>query len=248
VAAYPRRAFLRQGVIVKAYTRLSLAARVFSRGKNMMTIAKINAESGSPYAVTPTLFMVQKWIATLKEKTGRSLDEWLALIKKQAPKDEKACIDWLKSLHKLGTNTARFLAERAAGKNPEEDDPEIYLATALRYVDEQYSGAKSALRPIYEHLLELGKSISIDVKACPCKTMVPFYRNHVFAQVKPSTNTRVDLGFALAHHSGKLPKRLIDTGGLAKKDRITHRIEIKSAAEIDDEVKRWLKIAYDLDA
>jgi hypothetical protein len=77
--------------------------------------------------------------------------------------------------------------------------------------------------------------------------MVPFYRNHVFAQIKPSTNTRVDLGFALAHYKGKLPKRLVDTGGLAKKDRITHRIEIKSVAEIDDEMKRWLKIAYDLD-
>jgi len=36
----------------------------------------------------------------------------------------------------------------------------------------------------------------------------------------------IDLGFALTHYKGKLPKRLIDTGGLAKKDRITHRMEI----------------------
>ena len=63
-----------------------------------------------------------------------------------------------------------------------------------------------------------------DVKACPCKTMVPLYREHVFAQIKPTTNTRIDLGFALAHYKGKLPKRIVDTGGLAKKDRITHRI------------------------
>jgi hypothetical protein len=85
------------------------------------------------------------------------------------------------------------------------------------------------------------------VKACPCKTIVPLYRNHAFAQIKPTTNTRVDLGFALANYKGKLPKRLIDTGGLAKKDRITHRIELKSASEIDDDVKIWLKTAYDLD-
>jgi hypothetical protein len=44
-----------------------------------------------------------------------------------------------------------------------------------------------------------------------------------------------------------LPKRLIDTGGLAKKDRITHRIELKSADDIDDEVKKRMKTAYDLD-
>jgi len=76
---------------------------------------------------------------------------------------------------------------------------------------------------------------------------VPLYREHVFAQIKPTTNSRIDLGFALTYYKGKLPKRLIDTGGLAKKDRITHRIEITAADQIDDEVKKWLKTAYDLD-
>jgi hypothetical protein len=76
--------------------------------------------------------------------------------------------------------------------------------------------------------------------------MVPLYRHHVFAQIKPATRTRIDLGLAL--RDTKTPKRLIDTGGFQKKDRITHRIEISSADEIDDEVKRWLKKAYDMDA
>ena len=40
---------------------------------------------------------------------------------------------------------------------------------------------------------------------------------------------------------------LWDTGGLAKKDRVTHRIEISSVEQIDYEVKKWLKTAYDLD-
>jgi hypothetical protein len=40
---------------------------------------------------------------------------------------------------------------------------------------------------------------------------------------------------------------MIDTGGLAKKDRITHRFEITSIEEIDEEVKKWLKTAYELD-
>lgn len=31
-------------------------------------------------------------------------------------------------------------------------------------------------------------------------------------------------------------------------DRITHRFEIASLSDIDDEVKRWLKKAYDMDA
>ena len=71
-------------------------------------------------------------------------------------------------------------------------------------------------------------------------------RHHVFAQIKPTTQTRIDLGLALGNM--KTPKRLINTGGLEKKDRITHRIPIAALAEIDDEVSRWLKVAYDLDA
>ena len=69
------------------------------------------------------------------------------------------------------------------------------------------------------------------------------YREHVFAQIKPTTNTRIDLGLALG--DTKLTGRLIDTGGFAKKDRITHRIEISTVKDIDAEVTRWLKRGYE---
>lgn len=206
------------------------------------------AKSVSLYGVHPSVAMVQKSMTDLKEKTGRALEEWIALVKKEGPNDEKSRREWLKAKHKLGMNHAGWIAERAEGKGGDLDTPERYLKSAVRYVEEQYAGAKEKLRPIYEELLTLGKSMGSDVKACPCKTIVPLYRNHVFAQIKPTTNSRVDLGFALAHHKGKLPKRLVDTGGLVKKDRITHRIELNSIAEIDAEVKKWLKTAYDLDA
>jgi hypothetical protein len=205
------------------------------------------AKSKTIYDVHPSVAMVQKWLAELKEKTGRSMEEWLALVKKEGPKDEKSRREWLKTKHKLGMNHAGWIAERADGKGGDEDTPEVYLNAAVRYVEGQYAGPKEELRPIFEELLTLGKSMGSDVKACPCKTIVPLYRNHVFAQIKPTTNSRIDLGFALTHCKGKLPKRLIDTGGLAKKDRITHRIEITAAEQIDGEVKKWLKTAYDLD-
>jgi hypothetical protein len=108
-----------------------------------------------------------------------------------------------------------------------------------------YSGARAGLRPIHDALLKLGLKIGKDVKACPCQTIVPLYRNHVFAQIKPATNKRVDIGFALGDM--KPEGRLIDTGGFAKKDRITHRIPLESVKDIDDEVKQWLKVAYDRD-
>jgi len=212
----------------------------------MSTEAKQSGVS-SIYGVHPGVAMLQKWITELKPKTGRSLGEWIALVKEEGPKAEAQRRDWLKTKHKLGTNGAWWIAARVDGKGSEEDSPEKYLAVAPTYVEEQYAGKKEALRPIYEKVLQLAAELGVDVKACPCKTIVPLYRNHVFAQIKPTTNTRLDLGLALTQYKGRLPKRLVDTGGLSKKDRITHRIELKFASEIDQEVEKWLKTAYDSD-
>jgi hypothetical protein len=201
----------------------------------------------SIYGVHPGVAMVQKWIAELKVKSGRSLEEWIALVNNEGPTTEKDRRQWLKAKHKLGTNSAWWISERADGRGGAEDSPEKYLAIAPKYVEEQYAGKKEALRAIYEQLLQTAADLGGDVKACPRKTMVPLYRNHVFAQIKATTNTRVDLGLVLTHYNGKLPKRMVDTWGLAKNDRITHRIELQSTAQIDQEVVKWLETAYERD-
>jgi hypothetical protein len=200
----------------------------------------------SIYSVHPGVLMTQKWIGELKQKTGRSLEEWLKYIKKSGPKGETQRRAWLKEEHGLGTNTAWWLAERAEGKGEDSGDPDLYLAAAERDVEKMFSGGKAGLRPLYDALLKLGLKTGKEAKACPCQTIVPLYRNHVFAQIKPTTQTRIDMGFALGDM--KATGRLIDTGGFAKKDRITHRIPITSMDDIDDEVKHWLKVAYDRDA
>jgi len=211
-----------------------------------MPKAATRATKKSIYGVHPGVAMTQKWVGELKQKTGRSVEEWLQLIKKSGPKDEKERRDWLKSEHGLGSSSASWLAERSVGKGGEVDNPEAYLQAAESYVESMFAGAKSALRPIYEQMLKVGLKVGKDVKACPCQTIVPLYRNHVFAQIKPTTNKRIDIGFALGDMKPK--GRLIDTGGFAKKDRITHRIPLESVKDIDDEVKHWLKVAYDRDA
>ncbi len=43
----------------------------------------------SRYSVHPGVAMVQDSVATLKEKSGRTLEEWIALTRKSGPKDEK---------------------------------------------------------------------------------------------------------------------------------------------------------------
>jgi hypothetical protein len=211
-----------------------------------MARAKSPKKDSAVYDVHPGVEMVRAWVEALPAKTGRSLEQWLAYIEEAGPTTEQERREWLKTKHGMGTNSAWWLAERAAGKGAEDGDPEAYLRAAEGYVEAMFSGPKAWLRPIYDELLQLGRSLGDDVRVCPCSTIVPIYRRHVFAQIKPATRTRIDFGFALG--DTKPSGRLIDTGGFAKKDRITHRIPITATEEIDEEVKSWLKAAYDLDA
>ena len=200
---------------------------------------------GSIYGVHPSIAMVQSSVRKLAETTGKTIDEWVAFVKESGPPSEKERREWLKNEHGLGTNYAWWVSERAEGRGWEDSDPAAYLKAAEEYVENMFAGPKAGLRPIYESLLHLGLSLGSDVKACPCKTIVPFYRKHVFAEIKPTTRIRIDLGFALK--DTQLSGRLVDTGGLEKKNRITRRIAISSLEEIDDEVRGWLVTAYELD-
>jgi hypothetical protein len=197
------------------------------------------------YSPHPSIDYARSVLANFERTTGKTLDEWVELVQTAGPAGAKARREWLKAEHGVGTNMAWWLAEWAEGRGLEDTDPELYLKAAPRYVEAMYAGVKAGLRPLHDRLIALGRSLGPDVKVCPCQTIVPLYRNHVFAQIKPSTRTRIDFGLALG--DTKATGRLIDTGGFAKKDRITHRIPIASPEDIDAEVRKWLRAAYDRD-
>ena len=207
-----------------------------------MPSARVKSPSG--YDVHPGVAMVQSIIAGMKQKTGRSVEEWMELLEKHAPSGEKERRAWLKEKHGL-RDELRLVAGRAVGGQRRRRQPRN-LSEAGRRVRGQHVLRGQGGPAAYDALLKLGKRMGPDVKVCPCQTIVQFYRKHVFAQIKPTTRTRIDLGLALK--DSKVPQRLLDTGGLAKKDRITRRIEITSLADIDDGVKEWLAKAYEMDA
>src|SRR5262249_27751768 len=165
-------------------------------------MARSSSRKSTLYSVHPAVAMVQKWIQELPAKTGRTMEQWVAFVKKEGPATEKERRVWLKEKHGLGTNTAWWLAERASANEmgTNEDDPETYLQAAEKYVEDMYAGPKAGLRPLYDALLKLGLSLGKGMKACPCKTIVPLYRNHVIAQIKPTTRTRIAFGLALKDH------------------------------------------------
>jgi hypothetical protein len=203
-----------------------------------------------PYTAHPSLKLMFDWIHGLKAKTGRSLEEWMTHIETEGPATEAARAAWLKKEHGLGTSAAKWLAGRAAGKGLEEESEEAYLEAALGWLETMYE-KKSSLRPVHDAVVKLALEVDASARICPCRTMVPIFRTHVIAQIKPSTRTRLDLGLALGEllkRGTKLPKRLVATGGFEKKDRITHCIELSDVSEVDTEVATWLKRAWELDA
>ena len=203
------------------------------------------APTAARYDVHPGVAMMKKWADELPAKTGRDLDRWAKLVATCGIDARKDRIAWLKNHHGLGTNTAWHIVLYAEDRLTWDGDPAVYLAQAVKYVDGMFAGPKATLRPIFEALVAAARKLGKDVKVCPCKTIVPFYRKRVFAEVKPATRTRVELSFALAGEP---------VGGLLKpnpradeKDRLKHQIHLATPADATAEVLGWLKTAYDRD-
>ena len=186
-----------------------------------------------PYGVHASVKHMAAIASNLPSKTGKSLEEWTRLLEEAGPTESKARMEWLKVEHGLGRDTAMSIVEIAEGRgNPDPD--------AL--VDAMYAGPKAGLRPTYEAVVEAALSLGEDVQAAPCSTYVPLLRKNTFAIIKPTTRTRIDLALAL---SGVTPnERLKEAKGLGV-SRITHVVGLSSPADLDDEVKGWLRQAYE---
>ncbi len=199
------------------------------------------------YSVHPAVTHGQRILANLPAKTGRSLEQWVALVSADGPAEDQDRRAWMKSMHGIGGVTAKLVVDHAAGRSTD-TDPDAYLAAAESMVTAMYSGAKEVLKPIYERLIEVSLRLGDELRISPCKTIVPLYRNHVFAEIKPATRSRVDFGLALKGCEHVLPDRLLRTGGLERGDRITHRFPLSHQCEVDDQVVDWMKVAFALDA
>ena len=189
----------------------------------------------SLYSLHPSYAYEQSIIDNLASKTGRSLTQWQLYLKAKDIHDESMQLAELKT-QGLGSTQAQLVIEYVHQRG----GPEHYHPEQL--VNAMFSGKKSALRPLYEMLLREVLKLGSDVKVCPCKTIVPCYREHVFAQLKPATNSRLELGLALRGEA--FSARLQDTGGSQKNDRITHRIALHHQDDVDLDVLNGLRRAY----
>ena len=108
-------------------------------------------------------------------------------------------------------------------------------------VGAQYEGAKAALRPIYDAILEGVQRFGGDVEVSPKKANVSLRRNKQFALVQPSTATRMDVGINL---KGVAPSGRLEASG-SFNAMVSHRVRLESVKGVDKELIGWLKQAYD---
>src|ERR1700722_3088108 len=97
-------------------------------------------------------------IAGLREKTGKSLDDWLQILRSSKLSKHKEFMTLLKTEHGLTHGYANLIALQAL----QSDSHTATDTDAL--VDAQYAGAKAGLRPIYDAILAAVNKFGKDVE------------------------------------------------------------------------------------
>ena len=168
---------------------------------------------------------------TLHAKTGRTLAEWQALVRGLGLTKHGEILKALKEQHGLSHGYANMLALLATGYGTSAEDE---LLTGL------FAGPRAGLRPIYDRVEAVITGFGEDVAVLPKKTMVGFKRNRQFVCFTPASATRVDLGITLKDSAPDDPRIKATPGGMT-----SHVVKVTDPDEVDDDVVRWLRIAYD---
>lgn len=180
--------------------------------------------------------MMDAVAASMKERTGRTLEEWVAVVQASGldPLDQNAVRRWLKEEHGILQNSQWAIADaaaRAAGWT---------RPTTEEYIEQQYAGPKAHLRPIFERVREIVMAFGDDVSMEGRATYTPFVRRRQFAAVAPATRTRVDIGVRYTQP----PASSLLTAGNAP-GQGTHKISLQSVDEVTPEVVELLRAAYE---
>lgn len=179
--------------------------------------------------------MAASMIANMKEKTGKTLPQWLKITKATKLAKHGEIVKLLKSEHDVTHGFANLIAHKTL-----ESDAGSAAGGGDDLVAQQYSGAKADLKPIYDALVKAVSKLGKDVELAPKKAYVSVRRNKQFAIIQPSTKTRVDVGINLK--GAKVTDRLEKSGSF--NSMVSHRVRLESKADVDKELVAWLKAAY----
>lgn len=172
---------------------------------------------------------LQTMIANMPEKTGKSLEEWTALLQTKSFSKHSEAVNFLKKEHQVTHGFANTIVTLSKMENHSSDD----------LIKNQYT-AKEGLLPIYESLIAMVQQFGEDVRITPKKTEVSLDRKRKFAVIRPTTKTRIDLGLKLK--DSPITERLENSGPFGT--MCTHRVRLTHENQVDEEIRSWLQEAY----
>ena len=179
---------------------------------------------------------VQTQINNIQKKTGMSLDELSAIVKKSGLTKHGEIRDMLKEKLGLGHGDANALVHavfESDGTRAAEGKSEDAV------LDEIYSGAKTGFRPIHEKLMkEIQKFGEFEI--VPKKGYVSLRRKKQFAMIGPKTNTRFEVGINAKEF--KKNARLLEQ---PKGSMCNYIVNLSDDKEVDVELITWLKSAFE---
>lgn len=171
-------------------------------------------------------------LRNIETATGRSIEEWVALLHASGLEKHGQLVAHLKAEHGLTHGNANLLATVAR------QDAEGGRADDGALLDEQYKGGKAALRPVLEAVLAAARDLGPDVEVMVQKSGVALRRRTQLGVVRAASASRVELGL----NAGAVEPagRLVATSGMC-----THRVDLHAPEDVDDEVIGWLRAAYE---
>ena len=177
-------------------------------------------------------------LANIQKRTGKSLDELVALVKKSSLAKHGEMVAMLKDTLGMGHGDANILvhfANKSAQVFADAGGVDAEL-------DRIYTGPKAALRPIHEKVMAAVNAFG-PFEIAPKKANVSLRRKKQFATIGPVTNTRVEVGLNMKGVKGTSRLEELPAGGMCQ-----YRVKLTSPAEVDAELIAWIRTAYDASA
>ncbi len=172
-------------------------------------------------------------IENLYRNTGKTLEQWVAIARKENFAKHGEIVKFLKETHGFTHGFANLVAlktkESDAGPAKSTDD----LITG------QYSG-KEHFKPVYNRILAEIQTFGNDVEIAPKNAYVSLRRKKQFATLQPATKTRFEIGINL---KGQEPEGKLEAE--KPNSMCSHKINIAGIGDIDKEVIDWIKAAYE---
>ncbi|MCF8366759.1 MAG: DUF4287 domain-containing protein [Bacteroidales bacterium] len=172
-------------------------------------------------------------LENLLKNTGKSLEQWISIVKKANFEKHAEIIRFLKEEHAFTHGFANLVAMKARGADAGSVENKDEL------IEKQYKG-KEHFRPLYENLMsEIGK-FGTDIEIAPKIAYVSLRRKKQFATLQPTTKSRFEIGINLKGFPAKGKLEEIKSANAM----CSHKINIAGENDIDKEVIEWLKMAY----